>query len=127
MLPPPDTVLAPFATLEFDVDFSPTVEGDQAASLTVFSDGGDATVDLAGRGYEMRLARQGIAYGTTGRQDGGRLITINRVTGAGTLVGATGLSGAPGLAINSQGEMFGTERVTGDVYRIDARRVWRCR
>ncbi|MCG8607809.1 hypothetical protein MJD09_22845, partial [bacterium] len=65
-------------------------------------------------------AEVGICYATTGGADGGRLLTIDPVTGAGTLVGPTGLSGAPGLAINSKGEMFVTERTTGDLYRMDA-------
>jgi hypothetical protein len=61
----------------------------------------------------------GVCYASTGAADGGRLLTIDPTTGAGTLVGLTGLGGVPGLAINSSGQMFGTERITGNLYRIN--------
>jgi sugar lactone lactonase YvrE len=65
-------------------------------------------------------ADSGVCYATTGRADGGRLISIDINTGAGTLIGDTGLGAVPALAINSQGEMFAAEDLTGNLYRIDA-------
>jgi len=62
----------------------------------------------------------GVCYASTGRNDGGRVITIDTSTGAGTLLGETGLALVPALAINSQGEMFGAEELTGNLHRIDA-------
>ena len=65
-------------------------------------------------------ADSGVCYASTGRADGGRLIAIDTRTGAGTLIGDTGLGAVPALAINSQGEMFGAQDLSGDLYRIDA-------
>jgi len=65
-------------------------------------------------------AEAGVCYGSTGAGTGGLFLTIDLLSGAATVVGPTGLSGVPGLAINSSGEIFGTERISGDLYRIDA-------
>ncbi len=65
-------------------------------------------------------AQANTCYASTGLNDGGNLLTINPETGAGTLIGPTGLVGAPGLASNSKGDLYCTERTTGDLYRVDA-------
>lgn len=65
-------------------------------------------------------ALPGVCYASTGFIDGGNLLTIDLATGVGTLLGPSGLDAVPGLAINSEGEIFGTEGDTGDLYRIDA-------
>jgi hypothetical protein len=71
--------------------------------------------------FVIAPATMGVIYGTTGAADGGRLFTIDPATGAATLVGPTGITnGVPGLAINSSGEIWGAERVSGDLFRIDA-------
>jgi hypothetical protein len=85
--------------------------------------------DLAGRNLDwaacenfvadLEPATSGVLYGSTGFASGGLLLTIDRRTGAGSFVGATGLNGVPGLAVNSSGELWGTERNSGDLYRID--------
>lgn len=59
-----------------------------------------------------------VCYAATGNADGGRLLTIDPVTGAATLLGGTGRGGIPALAINSIGELFGAD-ADGDIYRID--------
>jgi len=84
--------------------------------------------------FELSLSCQPIAnaepnvcYGTTGRggANPGSFFTINANTGTATLVGPTGQSAVPGLAINSKGEVFGTavnSVFTGDtdLIRINA-------
>lgn len=75
--------------------------------------------------YEPTInnAQMGVCYATQGAtpgEGGAGLYTINTFTGAATFVGFTGLNGVPGLAINSSGEMWGTERISGSLYRIDA-------
>lgn len=67
-------------------------------------------------------ATPGVCYASTGNQDGGRLLTIDLNTGAGTLVGPTfGLGARPALAINSSGEIFVMdEGYYAGLYRIDA-------
>jgi sugar lactone lactonase YvrE len=65
-------------------------------------------------------AQPGVCYASTGGADGGRLLRLDLATGAGTLVGPTGLGGVADLAIDSNGAIYGTERASGDLYRIDA-------
>ncbi len=65
-------------------------------------------------------AQMNVCYATGGGNDGGNFYTIDPVTGAATLVGPTGLGGAPGLAIDPTGNIWCTERITGSLYRIDA-------
>lgn len=62
--------------------------------------------------------RVDVCYASTGTNDGGRLLTIDPVTGAGTLVGGTGRGAMPALAISSVGELFGAD-TAGDLYRVD--------
>jgi hypothetical protein len=88
------------------------------------------TNDLSGNNLEwdpcpgftvvITPATMGVIYATSGAADGGNLYTIDPLTGAATLVGPTGVAGMPGLAINSTGEIWGTARVSGDLYRVDA-------
>jgi len=73
--------------------------------------------------YEIIIANatDGTCYASTGGGDGGQLYTIDIATGAGTLIGNAGpMDGIPGLAINSAGEIYGTDRISGDIYRLDA-------
>lgn len=65
-------------------------------------------------------AEFGIFYATTSVADGGNLIAIDPATGAGTLIGRTGLEAVPGLAINSRGEIFATDLTSGALYRLNA-------
>lgn len=67
-------------------------------------------------------ATPGVCYASTGNADGGRLLTIDLSTGAGTLIGpAVGLGARPALAINSSGEIFVMDEGNfGTLHRIDA-------
>jgi hypothetical protein len=75
------------------------------------------------------LAQSGICYGSTGSAEPnhpGSLITIDPVTGVGTLVGPTGIIGdegpsVPVLAIKSTGEVYAlSASTTADLYSISA-------
>jgi len=82
-----------------------------------------AHVDISGNANSTTPAEFGVFYAITDRQGNppACLITIDPVTGAGTLVGSTRLiDGLSGLAINSKGEMYGTDYLSGDLYSIDA-------
>ncbi len=123
-LPDIPVVLLPAGSATFDVEFAPTSSGEANGTITIISDDTDDTsfdVFLTGFGFQLNRATLGACYASTGLTDGGRILTIEPATGAGTLVGATGLTAAPGLAINSQGEIFATDATdnTG-LYRIDA-------
>jgi hypothetical protein len=114
-----------------EVDLSAAAEpitgapGDNVYEIFLASDN-----DLNGDNLEWDLcppfvvviapATMGVIYATSGAADLGNLYTIDTATGAGTLIGPTGQIGMPGLAINSMGEIWGTARTSGDLYRIDA-------
>ncbi len=69
------------------------------------------------------LASFGVCYATTGTKgdNPGSLLRIDAATGAGALIGATGLPGVSGLAIKSTGEIFVTDVADpGGLYRLDA-------
>ena len=75
------------------------------------------------------LAQLGICYGSTGSAEPtnpGALITIDPLTGAGTLVGPTGIIGEDGpavraLAIKSTGEMYAmSNTASSDLYSVNA-------
>jgi len=122
-LPTLPVVIPPGNSETFDVTFAPTNTMTFNATITITSDDpGDITknVPLNGEGVVIALADTGVLYGSTGNSDGGRLLTIDPSTGEGTLIGSTGLGAVPGLAINSSGEIYGTEPTGGDFYRIDA-------
>ena len=67
-------------------------------------------------------ATRGICYASTGTVDGGRLLTIDLNTGAGTLIGPqNGMGPRLGLAINSSGEIFVSDTLDfASLFRIDA-------
>lgn len=74
-------------------------------------------------------ALAGVCYATLGNNaaNPGALVTVDLTTGAGTLVGATGIvgllgdTGVPALAIRSNGEMYATDiGPTSRLYRLDA-------
>ena len=71
----------------------------------------------------ISVADTGVCYATLGAMgpNAGSLITIDLATGAGTIVGPSGLTAVPSLAIKSTGEMFATDFPSpGSLYRIDA-------
>ena len=116
--------ISPGESETFDVIFSPTSAGVFNSSLTITSDDPDnATKDvsLSGEGVTINPAMSGVCYASTGNNDGGRLLTIDINTGAGTLIGPTGLAQVPGLAINSNGFIYGTsDDPDADLFKIDA-------
>ncbi len=71
---------------------------------------------------QLAPATPNTCYATTGQRDGGRLLSLDRFTGAATLIAAIpGLGRASGLAIDSNGNMFVSDAlVPSNLYRIDA-------
>jgi hypothetical protein len=116
-------IIPPGGTETFEITFSPQTAGTFSATITVSSDDPDdpnKDVLLSGEGLVINPAPPGIMYATTGNIDGGRLISIDLDTGSGTLVDPTGLNAVPGLAINLNGDIYGTEANSSDLYLIDA-------
>ncbi len=111
--------------IDLDLALQPIVGASGDAVYELFD---TADNDLSGLGLEwaacpdvdfLRPALPGVCYGSTGKNSG-LLLTVDTTTGTATVVGPTSLNGVPGLAIDSFGRIFGTERSTGNLYRIDA-------
>jgi len=122
-VPPLPVSIPPGGTETFEVTFSPQNEGTFNASITVSSDDPDdptKDISLSGEGLVINPVLPEVFYASTGNIDGGRIITIDLNTGSGTLIGSTGLSAVPGLAIDSDGYIYGVEASTSSLYQIDA-------
>jgi hypothetical protein len=116
-------VIPPGGSETFDVSFSPNSAGTFNSTITITSNDADnptREITLSGEGFTITSASPGICYASTGNIDGGRLLTIDLDTGAGTLIGETGLNEVPALAINSTGRIFGIDDRTLGLYCIDA-------
>lgn len=118
--------LAPGQQQRVEVFLAPKTDGELNATITVSSnDTNEPTKNLLlrGTGVQVALAQPGVCYGSIGRNNrdnnAGSLISIDPATGAGTLIGATGVTALPGLAVNSNGVLFGVD-LDGEVYIIDA-------
>lgn len=124
-LPTLPLILEPFESATFSVAFAPASGGVISDTIRILSDDADnpsINVVVRGEGLFIAAAPFDVLYAATGSASTspGSLIKLDPVTGAGTLVGATGLPGVAGLAINSRGEIFVTETNTGKLYRLDA-------
>jgi choice-of-anchor B domain-containing protein len=113
-------------SIDFGVVFSPTIERIENTSIIISSNDEndpDADLSLSGTGLVLNPAEAGVMYASIGRleDDSGSLITIDPLTGNGTLKGSMGLTNAPGLAINSKGEIYCTSSFPADLYRIDSK------
>lgn len=66
-------------------------------------------------------AQPGTWYASTDSAGGGRLLALDPASGTASLIGATGIPGLPGLAINASGNLYATKRGANScLYRIDA-------
>ena len=123
-LPSLPVVIAPGGSETFEVSFSTLNPGDFNTSMIITSnDPNDPSfeISLTGEAIIVNPALSDVVYASTGNQDGGRLLTIDINTGAGTLIGTTGMGQVPGLAINSNGFIYGiSDNPDADFYKIDA-------
>jgi hypothetical protein len=87
------------------------------------------TLFVAMPAYAQDPAQPGVCYATLGNfaSSPGGLISIDTGTGAGTLIGPTGITGdfgdpgVPALAIKTTGEMYAMDiNVGANLYRVDA-------
>lgn len=76
---------------------------------------------LTGISYfpEIEPGSEGIAYATTGLNDGGRLLRIDTQSGVATLIGTLpGVDLMSALAFRSDGALFGSEGFSSNFYRV---------
>jgi hypothetical protein len=100
-----------FGSEKLEIAFDAAVQGSFTSVVTVSSnDPNDSTVDVALRGRSVALnpAEEGVLYGALGYNppNSGSIVKIDTDKGNGTLIGSTGISSVPALAIKSTGEVF---------------------
>ena len=116
--------LPSFDSLEIEFSFSPTVPGDTTVEYLVSSnDPTFSVLTIQGNGYKMYPALDKTIYASTGSQNNGDIITIDKITGAGSTVGASLFSGIKDITIHpTTGIMYGLIARSGvaDIVRVSA-------
>ncbi len=85
-----------------NVFFKPVSAGSHNDSLIISSNdiaNPNESISLKAKGYVITPVSANTIYGATGSQSGGKLLTINSSSGAGTSVGASGFTQLNGLSI----------------------------
>jgi len=116
--------LASYDSLEIEFSFSPTVAGDTTVVYTISSNDPVFTgLTLTGNGYKMYPALDKTIYASTGSQNNGDILTIDKTTGIGTTVGPSLFSGIKDITIHpTTGIMYGLVTRSGDadIVRVSA-------
>ena len=127
-LPDMPAVLSPDSSITFDVTFSPADTGTFNSTFSVISnddENPEFEITVNAKGFTIHPAQPGVCYATLAYSNpvGGYsgLISIDPESGAGTLIGETGLRH---IAINSKGEIYGLGPGNREnypaIYRVDA-------
>ena len=109
-------------TLEFS--YSPTSEG--AVNVVYPISSNDpllSGIQLSGTGYNVVLASEKTFYASSGLQNSGNILTIDPVTGTGTIVGASTFNEVASISINPvDGKIYGLAAGTSssDLLKINA-------
>ena len=96
----PDTLFT-YDSLELEIEFNPDSVADY--TLLMSFDDNDPNFDgltLNGTAYEINPAIKGTLYSSTGVQENGKVITIDRSSGAGSEIGLSNFNELNSLAIN---------------------------
>ncbi len=110
----------------FRVSFNPSSPGLNLDYMYIHSNdaGSPKAVPLKSKAYVIHPVTSSVIYGVTGTQASGAVITVNHLTGAGTLLGSSGLTELRGVSIRpSTGDLWGTfaaDASNTDLYRINA-------
>ncbi len=116
--------LTSYDSLEIDFSFSPTVPGDTTVEYTISSnDPNFSGFTLTGNGYKMYPALDKTIYASTGSQNNGDILTIDKTTGAGTTIGPSLFSGIKDITIDpNTGIIYGLVARSGeaDIVRVSA-------
>jgi len=116
--------LSSFDSLEIDFSFSPTAPGDTTVEYTISSnDPNFSGFTLTGNGYSMYPALDKTIYASTGSQNNGDILKIDKTTGTGTTVGSSLFSSIKDITIHpTTGIMYGLVVHSGDadIVRVSA-------
>ena len=110
------------ATLEFS--FSPTAEGNVSIVYPVTSnDPQFSGIQLSGTGYDVAPASLKTFYASSGTQNNGDILTINPLTGVGTIIGPSSFNEVSSISINPiNGKIYGLIAGSGssDLLKINS-------
>jgi M6 family metalloprotease-like protein len=88
-------------SLSLEFTFSPTVVGDAQEIFTISSNDPIFTgFTLLGSGFVVNQALDKVMYASSGAQNDGNILTINKVTGEGTNVGLSSFTNIVGITIS---------------------------
>jgi hypothetical protein len=101
--------LATYDSLTLEFSFSPTAEGQVSAIYPITSNDPQFTgVELSGTGYDVALANEKTFYASSGLQNNGNLITIDPISGGGTIVGSSLYNEVTSISISPlDGKLYG--------------------
>ena len=116
--------VASYDSLTLEFTFSPTSAGSSTVVYPVTSNDPDFDgLQLSGLGYDLVIAAEKTFYGSSGLQNSGNILTIDPVTGAGTIVGASTFNEVASISINPvDGKIYGLAAGTSssDLLKINA-------
>jgi len=119
----PDTLVS-YDSLYIDFSFSPTVTGEATVEYTISSnDPSFSGLTFEGNGYNMFPALDKTIYASTGSQNNGDILTIDKTTGAGTTIGPSLFTGIKDITIHpTTGIIYGLVVRSGDadIVRVSA-------
>ncbi len=94
-------VLSSYDSITVEVTFSPEAAGDFDETLLINSDDPNLTgLHLQGHSYDMLQAYTGFFYASSGSQNNGDILTVDKSNGNGTLLGTSGYSEISKLSVN---------------------------
>jgi hypothetical protein len=98
-----------YDSLEVKFSCSPTVAGVCSELYTIFCNDPDFSgISLEGNGYNMDPAEEKTIYASSGIQNNGEILTINKTTGTGTSIGPSLFDEVKSVAIDpNSGTLYG--------------------
>jgi hypothetical protein len=93
--------LSSYDSLTIEFSYSPTTLGNKSSLYPITSnDPNFQGIILSGNCYRIVQASEKTIYASSGLQNSGNIVTIDRLTGSGTIIGQSQYSEVKGLAIN---------------------------
>ena len=105
--------------------FTPTQEGIQTENLSVTSNdptNSTKTIIVEGNGYVIAPAFDKVMYASSGTQNSGNTLYLNKQTGIGTNIGLSSYTDIQGLSINPVNkQLYGvrSDDISSEIHKID--------
>ncbi|MCU0364525.1 MAG: T9SS type A sorting domain-containing protein [Ignavibacteriaceae bacterium] len=107
--------VASYDSLTLEFSYSPTAEGEVNVVYPITSNDPQLSgVPLTGVGYDVVLSSEKVIYASSGTQNNGDMLTVDPVTGAGTIIGTSLFNEVTSISINPlDGKIYGLAAGTG--------------